>query len=1063
MLLGFLVKSVLVGLALGSQLHSHHAHHHHHHLQKHHSTQEAVADLVETPGAAHSAGDLNRVIPRAILEENRGVFAHFMVENARTWFADTWEVDISLAKAAHLDAFALNFAASLTDLRPLQTAFAVAEKLGFSLFFSFDYAGAGPFEKDVVIDIIGQFQSSPAYYTYKGKPLVSTFEGPGNAADWKDIKAKTNCFFIPSWSSLGAKEALKLGTPDGLFSWAAWPWGNQDMDTYVDASYLDYLDQAGGKAYMMPVSPWFYTNLPGYDKNWIWRGDDLWRDRWEEVMVVQPDFVQIISWNDYGESHYIGPLHDIDNYEAFSVGKAPFNYAKGMKHDGWRLFLPYYIDTYKYGRASISHEGVVGWYRPNPAAACDDGGTTGNTASQLQYEFQPTEVAQDKIFYSALLTSLATVTVTVGGVSIPATWQDIPDGGVGVYHGSVGYGAGFYGEVKIAISRSGSTIAEFTSPPITTSCPEGYTNWNAVVGGASGPSISALSPKLAISDQTCIEGTAPGNFQGLCEFTCKYGYCPIGACVCTKLGAPRVKPKATGNKGYPIAGEGSSYIGLCNFACNYGYCPPEACGGVEVALTEPTVSPFLPSACTSGAGQGDLVGLCSYACNYGFCPIHACTCTSTGALNQPPAANTTFTAVYKGDGDDGGLCKFACQRGYCPDSCASTEGEILVCSDDDDDIEPGCEDNSPPPCDLSRTFTSLDALAAAKDIPDVCISMYTMQVLMDMLDTALANYTDVNNGYDEKFDYYVKYLRDMVPGAINTVIADHGKYVQCAELTNDGFKDPEPCFIYLTSDVWTVKYTFVNETGFYDELQAQYGIQRDWVEVSDVVNKDDHDCRPNFGKADSVQCHHINQKDKDIPHMNASFVVPNPKDSIAGALPRFRDLQLDVAATWGDLSFFLWEGNDTDAVEALSTPIFMLMQSVDSMAQIKAIGEKEKEKEEEERRNFILMIISAVLLVLPFAGEIVGTVTGIGWVADAALLADVSANLALAGYDIVKDPKSAPMELLNILFAGGGRTAANFGRAASVRRGIKAGDLAKFGDVFKLNDDLVQKLIKKVC
>lgn len=150
-------------------------------------------------------------------------------------------------------------------------------------------------------------------------------------------------------------------------------------------------------------------------------------------MVVQPDFVQIISWNDYGESHYIGPLYNIDKYEAFSVGEAPVNYAHGMPHDGWRLFLPYYIDIYKNGKASITKEGVVGWYRPNPSSECNDGGTAAITASQLQYEFRPAEVVQDKIFYSALLTSMATVTVTVGGVSIPATWQDIPDGGVGVY------------------------------------------------------------------------------------------------------------------------------------------------------------------------------------------------------------------------------------------------------------------------------------------------------------------------------------------------------------------------------------------------------------------------------------------------------------------------------------------------------------------------------------------------------------------------------------------------------------------------------------------------------
>jgi hypothetical protein len=77
---------------------------------------------------------------------------------------------------------------------------------------------------------------------------------------------------VPDWSSLGAKAALGIspGVPDGLFNWASWPWGNTDMDTYTDASYLQYLN---GLPYMMPVSPWFYTNLPGYHKNWLWRGE----------------------------------------------------------------------------------------------------------------------------------------------------------------------------------------------------------------------------------------------------------------------------------------------------------------------------------------------------------------------------------------------------------------------------------------------------------------------------------------------------------------------------------------------------------------------------------------------------------------------------------------------------------------------------------------------------------------------------------------------------------------------------------------------------------------------
>lgn len=114
-------------------------------------------------------------------------------------------------------------------------AFRAAEGLGFKLFFSFDYAGNGPFQKSDVISYINKYAASSAYYRHNGKPFVSTFEGPLNAADWETIKSTTDCFFVPDWSSEGAKAALALvpGVPDGLFSWAAWPWGNRDSNTYV--------------------------------------------------------------------------------------------------------------------------------------------------------------------------------------------------------------------------------------------------------------------------------------------------------------------------------------------------------------------------------------------------------------------------------------------------------------------------------------------------------------------------------------------------------------------------------------------------------------------------------------------------------------------------------------------------------------------------------------------------------------------------------------------------------------------------------------------------------------
>jgi hypothetical protein len=68
--------------------------------------------------------------------------------------------------------------------------------------------------------LILRYGGSAAYYKYNSLPLVSTFEGPGNADDWITIKQQAPCFFIPDWSSLGARPALAAGggVADGLFS-----------------------------------------------------------------------------------------------------------------------------------------------------------------------------------------------------------------------------------------------------------------------------------------------------------------------------------------------------------------------------------------------------------------------------------------------------------------------------------------------------------------------------------------------------------------------------------------------------------------------------------------------------------------------------------------------------------------------------------------------------------------------------------------------------------------------------------------------------------------------------
>ncbi|KAJ5621567.1 mutanase, partial [Penicillium herquei] len=599
------------------------------------------------------------------------VFAHFMLMNAENYTTADWTTDIQAAKDAHINAFALNMGADSRAPRILDTAFEVASDQKFSLFFSFDYAGNGPWHPDDVATLLKKYTALPAYYLHKGQYLVSTFEGPSHADDWIDLKERYNVFFIPDWSSLGAKLALKLGNgvADGLFSWAAWPWGPQDMDTYTDASYYQFLNESGGKPYMMAVSPWLFTNLPGYDKNWLWRGDDLWYDRWVQVLYNQPEFAEIISWNDYGESHYIGPLYDYA-MEAFKIGKAPSNFAKDMPHDGWRTSLPFLIDIYTGGTAEVTEEHLVTWYRLSPGASCD-GGTTRNTASQLQVEFPPSQIVQDRIFYSALLVEHADVSVFVGGAVQDGSWTWVPDGQVGIYHGSVPFMG--TGDVFVTISRNGSPLAQVKGRAISDACTDGL--FNAWVGSAVSPTSVSAEPPLSLSEQVCINGTGVRNFGGLCGFSCSYGYCPVSACTCRQMGKPVKAPDSTGVHGYPIAGEDASYSGLCAFDCDLGYCPGSACGTEQVPLIIPNVSDFAPPACVAGSGSGALTGLCSFGCNYGFCPMHACTCTAQGGLVQAPPTQPIRGSPVQGL-EDYGLCNFVCSHGYCPEgACIQGGGE----------------------------------------------------------------------------------------------------------------------------------------------------------------------------------------------------------------------------------------------------------------------------------------------------------------------------------------------------------------------------------------------------
>jgi hypothetical protein len=102
---------------------------------------------------------------------------------------------------------------------------------------------------------------------------------------------------------------------------SAWPEAGKEINTDRDKWFMQ---QLAGRGYIGTVSPLFYAGMPGkvgciwvflrygaYVQNWIWRGDNfLYGARWDQLLSMRDksDIVQVVSWNDYGESTYINEM-----------------------------------------------------------------------------------------------------------------------------------------------------------------------------------------------------------------------------------------------------------------------------------------------------------------------------------------------------------------------------------------------------------------------------------------------------------------------------------------------------------------------------------------------------------------------------------------------------------------------------------------------------------------------------------------------------------------------------------------------------------------------------------
>jgi len=79
------------------------------------------------------------------------------------------------------------------------------------------------------------------------------------------------------------------------------------------------------------------------------RGEQNLEYRFGQVLQLQPDFIEIQTWNDAGESHYMG-----NSWPEPIAGSNIGAYTDGYDHTGYKEILPAFIRAYKSGATTTN-------------------------------------------------------------------------------------------------------------------------------------------------------------------------------------------------------------------------------------------------------------------------------------------------------------------------------------------------------------------------------------------------------------------------------------------------------------------------------------------------------------------------------------------------------------------------------------------------------------------------------------------------------------------------------------------------------------------------------------
>ncbi len=305
------------------------------------------------------------------------VFAHYMVCFATYGQSlDGYRREIREAQAAGIDGFALNVGAwSGPDtyykarLKLIYEA-ALRSSNGFKLFLSAELTNAVD-----IVEMVSAYGTHPNAFEHQGKVVLSTYgqnDIPAQrqaGVDWAGfvfpaLAARgVSVFFIPHFwpdpvaelpTYADGRRLLKkyADTVAGLFLF-----GGAGLPVQLAQSNADYTRAVheAGKVFMASVTPhyWGCSQREAGRRYFEFDACEGLALQWHSIIEAQPDWVEIVTWNDWNESTYVAPTDDPGKY--LSVLRSP----RRNSHAAYLEFSKRYIEWYKTGKEPIIDRDAV--------------------------------------------------------------------------------------------------------------------------------------------------------------------------------------------------------------------------------------------------------------------------------------------------------------------------------------------------------------------------------------------------------------------------------------------------------------------------------------------------------------------------------------------------------------------------------------------------------------------------------------------------------------------------------------------------------------------------------